>query len=95
MIGSRCDRNTFFSTVEAHFPDVPASNLWEETGAEASRILDTYWNAVQEIAQTLTSNRWLPVDPNENHPKLTRKKQLDGSGLVTILAKHGISAKVC
>lgn len=91
--GSKPDNDYFFNVAREHFPNTVASNLWESSTKKAYALLQLHWTAVVEIAEALIAADWLPVPENE-HPLAKRKKRLDGNQLISILIRHGISARV-
>lgn len=93
MTGAGPDNDYFFRAVAEHFPGQLAANIWESVSKKADDLLQTYWSAVVEIAETLIAAEWIPVEEDE-HPLAKRKKNLDGAALVAILSSHGIGARV-
>lgn len=91
--GGQQDVKNFFAIVKSQFGENRGGEFWERISGEVASLLKVHWAAVVEIAKALVDSDWIPVEPGE-HPLSTRKKVLDGDALITILAKHGISAVV-
>lgn len=89
--GGRQDVKNFFDVVTSEFGQNRCGEFWERISGEVISLLDEHWLAVEEIAKALMENDWVPVESGE-HPVARRKKVLDGNALISILARHGISA---
>ena len=84
--GSQPDIQKFSKIVNNHL----GHNRFRE---QVASLLEIHWSAVTSIALALMEGPWIIVEPTE-HPKAKRKKHLDGSTLVPILRRHGITAQV-
>ena len=91
--GSQPDVQVFSKIVNTHFEQDRFREMHDNTNSRVASLLEIHWSAVTSIALALMEGPWIIVEPTE-HPKAKRKKHLDGSTLVPILRRHGITAHV-
>ena len=91
--GAHSDECKFREIVRLHFRD-----QWREMSEKliplVDQLLEKHWSAVAGIAERLVEIPWIPVQ-NAEHPRATRKKQLDGDAVAAILQRVGITSRVC
>ena len=91
-LGSQPDGQKFSEIVNNHLGQDRFREM-HDTNSQVASLLEIHWSAVTSIALALMEGPWIIVEPTE-HPKANRKKHLDGSTLVPILQRHGITAHV-
>ncbi len=91
-LGSQPDGQKFSEIVNNHLGQDRFREM-HDTNSQVASLLEIHWSAVTSIALALMEGPWIIVEPTE-HPKANRKKHLDGSTLVPILRRHGITAHV-
>jgi hypothetical protein len=90
--GSQPDTLKFGEIIKSHFED-RCREMDDKITPQLDQLLESHWSAVVAVAQALMESCWIPVEPSE-HRIATRKKELNGTTLVAILGRLGISAEI-